>query len=188
MSGFSSAYLLRQPFAHSGVRVRCIAGIGKTHVAINHDAQRPPHRQIGNRKGWGAVLFRLRALRKGSLRQERQRRQSRSKNQTALRERLHPYRPPPTKCTISRLVPVAQARIRPLRAGNYVPVMFDRHPVAFKTELGNQILQVGPGHQLRKFTRLPVQDEIHRGRVSLPPTVQTVGEPITHCLIRVNAG
>ncbi len=71
--------------------------------------------------------------------------------------------------------------------------MFNRHPVPLKTELGNQILQVGPRRQLLKFTRLPIQDEIHRGRLSLPPhgserRVQGVGVPITHRFMRVNAG
>ena len=53
--------------------------------------------------------------------------------------------------------------------------MLDRYPVAFKTELGNQILEVGPGRQLRKFTRLPIEDEIHRGRLSLPLHGSDVG-------------
>src|SRR5271167_843788 len=83
-----------------------------------------------------------------------------SNNREALRilpapaDKMHDLQP----------VPLCQASIRPLGAGNNVAVMLNRHSVPFKTEFRNQILQVGARRQLLKFTRLPIQDEIHRGR------------------------
>src|SRR5271166_3110088 len=40
-------------------------------------------------------------------------------------------------------VPLGQASIGPLNAGNNTAVMLDCHPVAFETKLANQVLQVG---------------------------------------------
>ncbi len=82
-------------------------------------------------------------------------------------------------------VPLRQAGIGPLGAGNDVAVMLDGYPVAFETEVGNQVLEVGPGRQLRKFTRLAVEDEMHRGRLSPPLSGSAIGdtqEPTASCV------
>jgi hypothetical protein len=54
----------------------------------------------------------------------------------------------------------------PVNAGNDRTVMLDCYPVAFQVEVGDQILEIGPGRQLRKFTRLAVEDEVHKRRLT----------------------
>src|ERR1700677_3342524 len=63
-------------------------------------------------------------------------------------------------------VPILQASIGPLRAGNYVSVMLERPPVALESQVSNQILEMGRDRQLRKLPRLTVEDKVHTGRVS----------------------
>jgi hypothetical protein len=63
-------------------------------------------------------------------------------------------------------VPFAEPRIGPFNAGNDRTVMLDGYPIAFQVEAGDQILEIGPGRQLRKVTRLAVEDELHNRRLT----------------------
>jgi hypothetical protein len=63
-------------------------------------------------------------------------------------------------------VPVSHCGMVPLAAGNDITVLFDSKPVTFKAQFGNQIANLGARRQLRKFTRLPINDKVHMGRVS----------------------
>ena len=68
-------------------------------------------------------------------------------------------------------VPFRQAGLGPFCAGNNITVMLDGYPVAFEVKFRDQVLEVGSRRQLRKFTRLAVEDEMHRGRVSSHPSI-----------------
>src|ERR1700678_4021028 len=68
-------------------------------------------------------------------------------------------------------VPFRQPDLGPFCAGNNITVMLDGYPVAFEVKFRDQVLEVGSRRQLRKVTRLAVEDKMHRGRLSSPPSI-----------------
>src|SRR5580700_1984273 len=92
---------LRQIFAHPRVCVAGIAGIGKAHVTINHDAQRPANWQVGDRKRGSALILCVLTQPLGG---DAGRHQHKTKNTTLP---THQRKPPPTKWTISSRSPSA---------------------------------------------------------------------------------
>jgi hypothetical protein len=76
-------------------------------------------------------------------------------------------------------VPVLQAGVGPLRTGNDIAVVLDRHPVAFESQVSDQVQEVGRSRQLRKFPRLTVKNKMHTGRVS-PAHNARILQPLPH--------
>jgi hypothetical protein len=72
-------------------------------------------------------------------------------------------------------VSLGQASSAPLAPRNNTAILFNSQPVAFQPQFGDQISNLCPGSQLRKFTRLAVNDKVHNGRLS--PRLTQPGSP-----------
>jgi hypothetical protein len=63
-------------------------------------------------------------------------------------------------------IPLGQRSTTPLTARNNIPILFDSQPIPFEPEFSDQVPNLRPRYQLRKFTRLAINDKVHDRRLS----------------------
>jgi hypothetical protein len=85
---------------------------------------------------------------------------------------------PPATNKVHQLEPVTfgECGRAPSPTGNNIPVLFNGKPVRFEFKHGDQIENLGPICELRKFTRLPIHNEMHESRLS--PRRHAIEKPI----------